>query len=645
MLDIRILSLALSLPEITAIAASQQCHSQCPAACLGPGPAACSDFIQLIDANVPWHSDMSVFMWRREDPHLQGRVGATSVLSFSGWYYTEAFHSKWITFIRAQNIDANGYELGARLLMLSTNLLSNGLTICYDTSVYNCNCGLDLPVFSTNPAGHWLYTTLSVSMYATNNHYVQCYYIYGIEHSWHCETLTVDGYMPQFGTVPGAYVAIGDPIDHTLSIIGLVADVKFFPHSALNEAEFRAILDSKLNSCPENCNSCLNPFACTVCSTGFFLSSGQCIHCNSCCAACIGPGPLQCITCTIGCQFKAPNTCLKCALGCLTCSGDEAWECIECGDGYYREFYSRICVLVCPTGFYRGEKECLPLDSLSIVDLVFRNIGKKYISHNFGVNFGAGNGFFPPTFSSDQPIPSKHRGLYFSGTQFLQLLPSNALLLAPSLTIETWIRPQDSGIRTILSKSFECLSVFTLRINNSGNVEIATEFSIISDGPPLVGNRWTHVAVTVAFASYSEDTGIAFYQNGLQTSAFQIMYMWDRRLTASYNIGRNGESGYFKGFIWSVSLYNSVLSASDIAGKVTSVGCPSGLSFCLSPAVFLQTAEGMACLPACVYGCVRTTDCSLCAEKLCSVCADFETTLLTCRNEESCSCLYGGFRV
>jgi len=248
-------------------------------------------------------------------------------------------------------------------------------------------------------------------------------------------------------------------------------------------------------------------------------------------------------------------------------------------------------------------------------------------------------------FKSDQPIPSKDRGLYFSGTSYLQLLPTATVLLAPSLTVEAWIRPQGTGVRTIFAKYKDCVSIFALRLRSNGYLEIAETQSSTTDNTGLIENKWVHIAVTVAFNSHFEDTSVSFYQNGVQTSSFQSLYLWDTHLTAPFSIGRNSGGDFYKGFIWSVFLYNSVLSASDIAGKVTPQGCPSGLSFCLSTAAFLQTAEGEACLPACEYGCVRNTDCSLCSERLCSVCEDFETTRASCRATQSCSCLHGGIRI
>jgi len=219
------------------------------------------------------------------------------------------------------------------------------------------------------------------------------------------------------------------------------------------------------------------------------------------------------------------------------------------------------------------------------------------------------------------------------------VLPTDTLLLAPDLTIETWMRPQGSGIRTIFAKSVGCVPIFALRVNSNGYLEIAEELSTTTNSQTLTVDIWTHIAVTAAFNSGSKDSTISFYQNGLPTYSSQTAFLRDFYLTASYHIGMKSGTDYFQGFIWSLSLRNSLLSAAEIAGKVRAQGCPSDFSFCLSPASFLQTAEGTACLPACEYGCVRPTDCSLCADRMCSACETFERTL-----NSGGSCLQGSIK-
>jgi hypothetical protein len=53
------------------------------------------------------------------------------------------------------------------------------------------------------------------------------------------------------------------------------------------------------------------PFDCSTCSSGFYLSGGQCQGCNSCCSSCSGPGPNACNACDSACVLIAANTCVS----------------------------------------------------------------------------------------------------------------------------------------------------------------------------------------------------------------------------------------------------------------------------------------------------------------------------------------------
>jgi len=634
---------ALTTEAISTLVAAKACHRECLGQCWGPGERACSSYIQLTDETQPWTSNQDQFIWYRDDPPLQGHTFTSRDISYTGWYNITTITSfLWVTLLRVHNIDAD-CEYGARLLSIWYNQWSNFFTAHIKTTGPCVDSDYD-PALTMNIKDRWMYVTESVTVGSDSSTIQHCYGIFGEENIWYCNTFSKAGLGDTFGSHPDSFITIGDYYEpqYNTRMIGQTGDNRYYYNSALSTADFADLYAQRSSTCTENCQTCLNPFQCGACLPGFYLSNGLCVRCNSCCSVCTGPGKDLCSVCTTGCQYTAPSTCWNCGSGCLSC--DQSWHCLVCESGLYLEFHSSMCVAVCPSGFTSSGSQCLPLLSTTLIDLTFDKAENQGVFSDFTIKSGLTTSKYPPRFNNDQPIPSKHRGLYFSGAQFLQLLPSTSILLAPSLTIDTWIRPQGSDTRTIFAKSIGCLSILTLRINNSGYIEIATEHSTVSADTALKADVWTHIAATVTYNSHLEDTNLELYHNGLRIKSVQIPRLWDEHLTAAYNIGRNGESDYFKGFIWSVSVHNSVLSASDIAGKVASAGCPSGLSFCLSPAASLQTAEEEACLPACVYGCVRTTDCSLCADKFCSVCADFETTLQTCRanGAQPCSCLQGG---
>jgi hypothetical protein len=204
--------------------------------------------------------------------------------------------------------------------------------------------------------------------------------------------------------------------------------------------------------------------------------------------------------------------------------------------------------------------------STTLFDFTFNHVAKPYSSQYVEIRSGAQTASFSPRFLSNQPVPSKHRGLHFSGTQFLQVLPTDSLLLAPSFTIEIWIRPQGSG--TIFAKNAGCVTIIALMILVSDSLVLATEFPGLIDRGFVEINVWTHIAITVSVAINSEASIAIIYENGLQSFSGIIPSIWDNHPTESIIVG----AGLYKGFIWNMSLRNNLLSAEEIAGKMKSAG-------------------------------------------------------------------------
>lgn len=171
-------------------------------------------------------------------------------------------------------------------------------------------------------------------------------------------------------------------------------------------------------------------------------------------------------------------------------------------------------------------------------------------------------------------------------------------MFAPSLTVEAWIRPQDSGIRTIISRAVECVSVLTIHVDESGCVKAIGNNAEVADVKVLETDIWVYITLSLGFDSSNGETVVTFYQNGLQTYSKRTgtFHVWDRYSTTALSIGMKERADFFKGFIWSLSLHNSIISAEEIAGRVKAESCSSGLPFCLSTASFLETVEGEACL-------------------------------------------------
>lgn len=155
--------------------------------------------------------------------------------------------------------------------------------------------------------------------------------------------------------------------------------------------------------CDRTCASCSgpDPTDCIQCQHGLSFDpiSGRCgvqgdaecpsktflhddlLTCKACddtCESCSGASRNDCLTCTLPlylynntCEKECPQGmystsedangvelgyCLKCNPVCSTCNGGSAKDCMTCASGYYKLLH--LCILHCPTGYYRGSDRC-----------------------------------------------------------------------------------------------------------------------------------------------------------------------------------------------------------------------------------------------------------------------------------------------
>lgn len=334
--------------------------------------------------------------------------------------------------------------------------------------------------------------------------------------------------------------------------------------------------------------------------------------------------------------------------------GNSYGTCLTCNIGYFLQPYGvGKCLSFCPTGFLPSGTLCTGNGGL-IFDVELINIGPTITTATGQTLL---NGATTTFFEASDPIPSQHRGYYFSGSSYLQLPPSantagSPLMLAATLSFAVWVRPQGSGIRTIYSKHTGCDRIFVVSLNSSSQLMFQVEYynAPFSDSTiTIVSDQWSLIGVTFEYLSGSQQTIVKTYYNGIQgaytyTTTFTLV---DEYPSAEQYIGvDSGLVSYFKGFIWGISIYNNLHTT--FSAQMQGSGCPIGLSFCLSTAPFLQTILGDPCASSCTNGCVRPTDCSFCADVLCDVCSEFDTFgCTTCipnaEVEVTCKCFQGYF--
>jgi hypothetical protein len=72
----------------------------------------------------------------------------------------------------------------------------------------------------------------------------------------------------------------------------------------------------QMNSlCVVGCQDCLDPGACSVCKTGYYLDSGNCYPCHYTCLTCSQAGKRDCTSCADYLQMMSDSSCQECPIG------------------------------------------------------------------------------------------------------------------------------------------------------------------------------------------------------------------------------------------------------------------------------------------------------------------------------------------
>ena len=477
---------------------------------------------------------------------------------------------------------------------------------------------------------------LAVSVCEASRTAYYCYSIYGVQ-ALTCVAVPYPGVNYQFGTTAASNLSLGDA--YYTGMTGKQADDRYYPSRCFTNAEITTLYQTRVAYCGDNCGTCANPFQCQVCSSSYYLNgTGGCSVCHSCCSACTSAGLTSCSACTPLCQLVPPSTCTFCQPECSTCNGSAYPGCDTCATGFYLQPQNtRRCLVTCPTGYIASGSSCVGGNAV-VLDFKLETITPTLagIGTTTGLN-GASISYFPPNFEGTDPIPSKERGYYFSGAQYIQLPPlpgstGDPLLFPASFTFSAWIRPQGSGLRTLFSKKTPTTDIFTLRVGTAGTLElkIGSPVTTYAHTRALTLDIWLFVGVAVAYDSAAVQTTLTFYYDSVlhATSYVGSFVVLDTSWTAAQTIGCSGTFGdYYSGFIWRVKVSNYL--ANDPISDYQSPSQPAGTSYLLSPCPFNRTPNCLLCLPACPNGCVRSTDCSLCADSLCDVCSAFTTVSCT----------------
>ena len=109
-------------------------------------------------------------------------------------------------------------------------------------------------------------------------------------------------------SLPNAKICHGD--GKYASIKGKEVDAKYY-WVAFTEAQLEHFFDVRKIACALNCLTCADLVTCSVCKSGYYVETGQCLSCDSRCETCQGPGNTKCLVCAAGCRAAGPNTCIR----------------------------------------------------------------------------------------------------------------------------------------------------------------------------------------------------------------------------------------------------------------------------------------------------------------------------------------------
>ena len=410
--------------------------------------------------------------------------------------------------------------------------------------------------------------------------------------------------------------------------------------------------------CPDSCGDCEVSAVsmCTVCKTNqHFLTTS----------------PSACV-CNDGFYFESSlSQCAICHQSCSTCSSPFATFCSKCnGVSVMGNLY---CSSACPSGFSPSNGQCkvvnvaVYLQPFNSFVVPVSDLKNKYAAVYTG-----------------SPKTLYNQGLQLGGSQAALLPPNSAdsrdLTLAPSFSVEAWIRPAailDASADEffLLSKSINGVQLLSLSLRNkqlqlrlltypvsaqvgstqqlyrSANSRLVT----IAGGRIGSASEWTVVrAVTVTSMN---DTGVPqlvvkIFVNGANVgsqtfSGYLFRDFSSTEGTAVFIVGAQSLKLPMKGFQGSLAELAINNSGEQMAASSCQCSKCTASGMCLTPCQSSEFQLIGACAPCkaeCLStGCLRSLDCTQSTDPLCSTPQDF-TVCGKCKSlavlkDGQCSCV------
>ena len=343
------------------------------------------------------------------------------------------------------------------------------------------------------------------------------------------------------------------------------------------------------------------------------------------CTQCLYPGCSSCTDYSSTCTTTNSSPCLSgytlsttllncCNPACGDCYGAFSYNCVACSGSNF--LLGQICVSVCPIGYTVVGSECY-VNVNPFIDLMLDAIEDEVAETAGGIIFGTGadTNFYPNGESSD-PIPAMNRGYYFTSTSYMY---TPSLTIPYSFTMIFYIKHLTGG--SLLSQS-------SLTISTSGSTTFKISSVITASFSSLPSTDWRVIVFNLSTDLYGTTTAsFTSTQDSISSSSTAPNTIF---LDTSAPLVLGAPSSSFTGFIYifQMCIYPET-TASLSATMCTSSSQTSCLWNC-DITHYLSGTSCTACSNSCTGGCVRSTDCNLCSDLLCSVCSSFTAVCSTC---------------
>jgi hypothetical protein len=247
---------------------------------------------------------------------------------------------------------------------------------------------------------------------------------------------------------------------------------------------------------------------------------------------------------------------------------------------------------------------------------------------------------------NDDPLPAKNRGLYFDGVHsflYSGLLDS----LNANFSLALWFYSTGNTVGVMCKES--------VIINANGTMGISlsnysyTQTFLSNNSQTVALNQWIFLAFSVNLASTVTIITQNYNQAVSITLAVDNLPFYDS--VAPTFLGHCSNS-YYNGFLYSVFIWQTSItdftSAYFICGGNQAASCLWNCSI----NYYEDASLCSNCDSSCTAGCVRNSDCRLCADSLCDICSDFTAnSCISCTSNAQlsllgvCNCSPGYYQV